>query len=110
MLVNISKLNRTEYFENEKIIISFLIGDVISKLYVFIKDENGNIYDVLCKILPDINNQSFDKSNEKIKFFVIDKIDEWANKQAKHEKLINDNMKKRKYINENELKKLFDFF
>jgi hypothetical protein len=110
MSVNISKLKRSKVFENEKIKISFSTGEVSDSLSVYIKDENGKNHHILWEILPDRCHQNFDKSNDKIRAFVKDKIDEWVNEEEESERLRNEAIKNRKHREENELRKLTDSF
>ena len=110
MSVNISKLKREKTFENEKIKISFSTGDVSAALSVYLKDENGKNHHILWEISPDRCHQNFDKSNEKIRAFVQDKIDNWVNEEEEAEKLRNEAIQKRKHREENELRKLTDSF
>lgn len=110
MSVNISKLKRSKVFENEKIKISFSTGDVSDSLSIYIKDENGKSHHILWEISPDRCLQNFDKANEKIREFVKDKIDEWANEEDEAEKLRLETIKNREHREENELWKLMDAF
>ena len=110
MSVDISKLKRSKVFENEKIKISFSTGEVSDALSVYIKDENGKNHHILWKISPDRCHQNFDKSNEKIRAFVKDKINEWVNEEEEVERLRNDAIQNRKHREENELRKLTDSF
>lgn len=110
MSVNISKLKRSKVFENEKIKISFSTGEVSDSLSVYIKDENGKNHHILWKISPDRCHQNFDKSNEKIRAFVQDKIDKWVNEEEEAERLRNEAIQNRKHREENELRKLMDSF
>jgi predicted transcriptional regulator len=110
MSVNISKLKRSKVFENEKIKISFSTGEVGDSLSVYIKDENGKNHHILWEISPDRCYQNFDKSNEKIRAFVKDKIDEWVNEEEEVERLRNEAIQNRKHREENELRKLTDSF
>jgi hypothetical protein len=110
MSVNISKLKRGKTFENDKIKISFSTGDVSDALSVYIKDENGKNHHILWKISPDRCHQNFDKSNEKIRTFVQDKINEWGSEEEEAERLRHEAIQKRKHREENELRKLMDSF
>lgn len=110
MSVNISKLKRSKVFENENIKISFSTGEVSDALSVYIKDENGKNHHILWEISSDRCHQNFDKSNEKIRAFVKDKIDEWVNEEEEAERLRNEAIQKRKHREENELRKLTDSF
>ncbi len=110
MSVNISKLKRSNVFENEKIEISFSTGGVGDALSVYIKDENGKNHHILWVISPDRCHQSFDKANDKIRAFVKDKIDEWVNKEEEAERLRNEAIQNRKHREENDLRKLMDSF
>ena len=107
---NISKLKRDKVFENEKIKISFSIGDVADSLSVYIKDKNGKNHHILWEILPDRCNQNFDKTNEKIKKFLKSKIDEWVNEERELERLRKESIQKREQREKNELLKLIDSF
>jgi hypothetical protein len=110
MSVNISKLKRGKVFENDKIKISFSTGEVIDELSVYIKDENGKNHHIILEISPDRCHQNFDKSNEKIRAFVKNKIDEWVNEEEEAEILKNEAIKNRKHREENELRKLINSF
>lgn len=110
MSVNISKLKTSKVFENDKIKISFSTGDVSDSLSVYIKDENGKNHHILWEISPDRCHQNFDKSNEKIRSFVKDKIDEWVSEDEKSEKQRLEAIKNREHREENELRKLMDAF
>lgn len=110
MSVNISKLKRSNVFENEKIKISFSTGEVSDALSVYIKDENGKNHHILWQISPDRCHQNFDKANEKIRAFVKDKIDEWVNEEEEAERLRKEAIQNRKHREENELRKLMDSF
>lgn len=108
--VDISKLKREKVFENEKIKISFSIGQICDELSVYIKDECGKNHHILWKISPDRCQQSFDKANEKIRAFVQDKIDEWVAEDEEEEKLRNERIQNRKNMEEIELRNLIDSF
>ena len=110
MSVNISKLKRSNVFENEKIKISFSTGEVSNSLSVYIKDENGKSYLIIWEISPDRCHQNFDKANAKIRAFVRDKIDEWVNEEEESERLRNEAIQNRKRREENYLRKLMDSF
>jgi predicted transcriptional regulator len=110
MSVNISKLKRSKVFENEKIKISFSTGEISNALSVYIKDANGKNHHILWKISPDRCHQNFDKSNDKIRAFVKDKINEWVNEEEEAERLRNEAIQNRKHREENELRKLTDSF
>ena len=97
-------------FENDKIKISFSTGKVSDALSVHIKDENGNNHHILWEISPDRCHQNFDKSNEKIRAFVKDIINEWVNEEEEAERLRNEAIQDRKHREENELRKLTDSF
>lgn len=110
MSVNISKLKRSKVFENEKIKISFSTGDISDSLSVYIKDENGKKHHILWEISPDRCHQNFDKTNEKIRAFVKEKIDEWVNEEEEAERRRNEAIQNRRHREENELRKLIDAF
>lgn len=110
MGIDISKLKRGKYFENEKIKILFSIGMISESLSVYIKDEYGKNYHILWKISPDRNQQSFDKANMKIRAFVQDKINEWVNEEEEADRLREESIQNRKKMEENELRKLMDSF
>lgn len=110
MSVDISKLKRKKTFENDKIKISFSTGDITKSLCVFIKDESGKEHHILWEISPDRCRQNFDKTNEKIRAFVKDKIDKWVNEEEEAERLRNQAIQNRKHREENELRKLMDSF
>ena len=110
MSVNISKLKRSKVFENEKIKISFSIGDVSDSLSVYIKDENGKNHHILWEISPDRCHQNFDKANEKIRAFVKEKINEWVNEENEVERKRLEAIQNREHREENELRKLMDAF
>lgn len=111
MSVNILKLKgKNKVFENEKIKILFSTGQISKSLEVYIKDENGKNHHILWEIVPDRCHQNFDKTNNKIRDFVQDKIDEWVNEEEEAERLRNEAIQKRKHREENELRKLIDSF
>lgn len=110
MSVDISRLKRRKDFENEKIKISFSIGQISNSLSVYIKDEYGYIHHILWEILPDRNQQSFDKTNEKIRAFVQDKIDKWVKEEEEADRLREESIQNRKNMEENKLRKLMDSF
>lgn len=110
MSVDISKLTRSKVFENEKIEISFSIGQICDELSVDIKDEYGKKHHIIWKISPDRCQQSFDKANEKIRAFVQDKIDEWVKEEEEAERLRKESIQKIKNWEENNLRKLMDSF
>jgi predicted transcriptional regulator len=110
MSVNISKLKRSNGFENEKIKISFSAGDVSDALSVYIKDENGKNHHILWEISPDRCRQNFDKANDKIRAFVKDKINNWVSEEEDSERLRKESILKREHKEENELRKLTDSF
>lgn len=103
-------MNEQRRFENEKIRISFSIGDISKQLSVYLKDENGAKHHVLWEILPDRCNQNFDKTNEKIKTFVENKVAEWLKEEVELRRLREENEYKRKMEEENKLKGLIDSF
>lgn len=110
MSVDISKLKRGKVFENEKIIISFSIGEVSNLLSVYIKDGCGKNHRILWEHSPDRNQQSLDKVNEKIRTFVQDKINEWVKEEEEAERLRKESIQKIKNWEENNLRKLMDSF
>ena len=110
MSVNILKLKRSKVFENEKIKISFSTGEVSDELSVYIKDDNGKNHHILWEISPDKCYKNFDKANDKIRAFVIDKINEWVNEEEEVERLRNEAIKNRNDRKESELRKLMDSF
>lgn len=110
MSVNILKLKKGRVFENDTLKISFSTGDVSDSFSVYIKDENGKKHHILWEISPDRCHQNFDKTNEKIKVFVIDKIAEWVMDEEEAERLRKENIQKREHREENELRKLMDSF
>ena len=110
MSVDISKLKTSKEFENEKIKITFSIGQISDQLSVYIKDEYGKNHHILWEISPDRCYQSFNKANEKIMAFVQDKVDEWVNEEEEEERLRNELIQNRKNMEETELRKLMDSF
>ncbi len=110
MSVDISKLKREKVFENEKIKISFSIGQISDQLSVYIKDEYGKKHHIIWEISPDRCYQSFNKANEKIRAFVQDKIDEWVNEEEEEKRVRNELMQKRKKMEEAKLRNLMDSF
>lgn len=110
MSVNISKLKRKNKFENEKIKISFMPGEISNDLSVYIKDENGKSHHILWEISPDRCLQNFDKTNEKIKVFVESKITEWVNDYEESERLRKEAMQNESNNKDIELKKLMESF
>jgi hypothetical protein len=110
MSVNISELKKARVFEDEKLKISFSTGDVSNSFSVYIKDENGKNHHILWEISPDRCYQNFDKTNEKIKIFVRDKIAEWVRDEEEVERLRKEAIQKREHREENELRKLMDSF
>jgi predicted transcriptional regulator len=110
MSVNISKLKKERTFENEKIKISFSTGDVSNSFSVYIKDENGKNHHILWEISPDRCHQNFDKTNEKIKSFVKEKINEWVNEEEEAERKRNEAIQNRVHREENDLRKLMESF
>jgi len=110
MSVNISKLRKARVYEDEKLKISFSIGDVSNSFSVYIKDENGKNHHILWEISPDRCLQNFDKTNEKIKEFVKTKIAKWVSDEEEAERLRKESILKREHREENELSKLMDSF
>lgn len=110
MSVDISKLKRRNAFENEKIKITFSIGQIDVQLCVFIKDEYGKNHHIIWEISPDKCHQNFDKANEKIRTFVQDKIDEWVSEEEEAERVRNELIQNRKIMEEKELQNLMDSF
>ncbi|MFT6125781.1 MAG: hypothetical protein ACJAVA_000222 [Flavobacteriaceae bacterium] len=110
MSVNILKLKSKRVFENEKIKISFSTGDVSDSLSVYLIDGEGKQHHILWEISPDRCIQNFDKTNEKIKTFVKDKIDEWVSDEKETERLRKEAIQKREHREENKLTKLIDSF
>ena len=106
MAVNISKLKKEQFFKNEKIKIMFGTGDISNSLSVYLIDVDGKSHHILWEISPDRNFQNFDKSNDKIRSFVTDKINEWISIEEQAEVYIKEQIKKRENREENELKKL----
>ena len=96
-------------FENEKIKISFSTGSVSNDLSVYLIDTDGKSKHILWEIFPS-SHQNFDKTNEKIKSFVEDKIDEWISDEKSAEKLRQEAIQQRERKEEAELKKLIDSF
>ncbi|MGY0408715.1 MAG: hypothetical protein ACWIPJ_10250, partial [Polaribacter sp.] len=85
-------------------------GDVSDAFSVYLIDENSKQHHILWEISPDRCNQNFDKTNEKMKTFVEDKIDEWVNDEEKAERLRKEAIQKKEHREENELIKLMDSF
>lgn len=110
MAINTSNLKMDKFFENEKIKILFSIGSVSNSLEVYLKDENGKRHHVIWEISPDRSRQSFDKANDKIRYFVKNKIKEWMKEEKEIERLREEAIQKKKESEENELKKLIDSF
>lgn len=110
MSVDISKLKREKVFENEKIEISFSIGQCDDQLCVYIKDEYGKNHHIIWEISPDRCQQNFDKANEKIRAFVQDKINEWVNEEEEADRLRKESLQNRKIMEEKELQNLMDSF
>jgi len=110
MAVNISKLKTKRAFKNEKIKISFSTGDVSNVLSAYLIDVDGKEHHILWEISPDRCHQNFDKSNEKIRNFVTDKINEWVNDEEQSEILRKERIKERENRKENELNELADSF
>lgn len=110
MSVNISKLKKDRVFENDKLKISFSTGQVSDSFSVYIKDENSKTHHILWEISPDRCHQNFDKTNEKIKTFVRNKIVEWVRDEEESERLRKEAIQKREHREENELRKLMDSF
>ena len=110
MLENISKLKRDKVFENEKIEISFSTRNDSRTLSVYIKDENGENHHVLWEISLDRCRRNFDKTNDKIRAFVKDKIDNWVIEEEESERLRKESILKTEREEENEFRKLMDSF
>jgi len=62
------------------------------------------------KYLPTRCHQSFDKTNEKIKEFVKNKIAKWVSDEEEAERLRKELILKREHREKNELSKLIDSF
>lgn len=103
-------LKKERVFENDKIKISFSTGSVSDSLSVYIKDENGKNHHILWEISPDRCHQNFDKTNDKIKAFVKNKISEWVSDEEEAERIRKESIQKREHREENELRKLMDSF
>ena len=110
MSVNTLRLKKERVFEDEKIKISFSIGSVSNSFSVYIKDENGKNYHVLWEISPDRCHQNFDKTNEKIKTFILNKIDEWVADDEEAERLRKESIQKREHNEENKINRIMDSF
>jgi len=110
MTVNISKLKTKKSFKNEKIKISFSTEDVSDSLSVYLIDSDGKEHHILWQISPDRCHQNFDKSNEKIRNFVTDKVNEWVSEEEQSEILRKERIKEMENKKENELKELADSF
>ncbi len=87
-----------------------MTGEVSNDLSVFIKDENGKNHQVLWEISPDRCLQSFDKTNEKVKAFIENKIAEWVNDYEKSERLRKEAIQNESNNKDSELRKLMESF
>jgi|GEM_PF-4013367 len=108
--MEIFKLRRDKEFKNDKIKISYGTGDVSNQLSAYLYDSEGKSHHVYWNIHPDRCHQSFDKTNDKVKEFIIKIVKGWLEEQE-----IEDNKRleaeERRKISENDfVKSLMDNF
>ena len=77
-------LKRCREYEDDKISISYYIGEVISTLLVSLKDSQGGKHHMYWKTHP-YSPQSYDKLNSKVKMFVEEIVNKWLEEQMKVE-------------------------
>ena len=107
--MNISRLKKENVFVNAKIKICFSTGSISNQLSVYLFDANGNQNHILWEIHPS-SHQNFDKTNDKIKSFVQDKVYEWEREEQEDEKLRIKSIKERECREETELQELINSF
>lgn len=102
-------LKRDREYEDDKIRISYYIGEVSTALTVYLKDSQGGKHHVYWNIQP-YSPQSFSKINGKVKMFVEEIINKWLEEQMKEEVRIEEAQRKQKEKEEQKLQALMDNF
>lgn len=110
MAIDISKLREDHFFENDKIKIRFYGGTYYRRLSVHMKDEEGAEHHALEENLPDKADQNFDKTNQKVKDFIQNKIDEWVHDQERKDIMHDIFIRERELKEEKELTRLLYSF
>lgn len=77
-------LERDREYEDDKIRISYYIGEVSTALTVYLKDSQGGEHHMYWNARP-YSPQSFSKINGKVKMFVETIVDKWLEEQMKVE-------------------------
>jgi hypothetical protein len=84
--IEISELRYKKSYQDDKIEIIFSTGEVSNQLSVYLFDTHKKSHHVLWKISPDRCSQSFDKVNDKIRNFVIEKVEQWKEEEENERK------------------------
>lgn len=99
MSIDITKLKRARCYEDDKIKISFSVGSIDKMLSVYLYDSNKKRHKILWEISPR-SHQNFDKTNDKIKTFVLNVVKGWERDEEEEARV----------EKEKELKDLMDLF
>jgi len=102
-------LKRDREYEDNKIRISYYIGEVSTALTVYLKDSQGGEHHMYWNLRP-YSPQSFSKLNGKVKLFVETIVDKWLKEQMKEEERLKEAQRKQKEKEEQKLQALLDNF
>lgn len=108
--MNVFELRTDKKFKNNKIEIIYGTGQVSNALSVRLFDEDGNSHHVYWNIDNDRCQQSFDKTNKKVKDFIVSKVNEWIEEQRIQDKKILERKEKRLLSEQEKIKDLMDSF
>lgn len=108
--MEIFKLRRDKEFKNDKIKISYGTGDVSNQLSAYLYDSEGKSHHVYWNIYPDRCHQSFDKTNEKVKDFIMDVVNGWIKEQVDEDKIRHEAERRRKMSEKDSIQSLLDNF
>lgn len=108
--MNIFELRTDKKFKNSKIEIHYGTGQLGNSLSAYLFDEGGNSHHVYWNIQNDRCGQSFDKTNKKVKDFIINKVNEWIEEQRIQDKKALEQKEKRRLSEKEKIKSLMDSF
>lgn len=109
-VIRIFDLERDIEYKDEKIEISYRRGEVSNSLSAYLFDENGKKHHVYWNIDRDRCHQSFDKTNKKVKDFIMSKVQEWLGEQREVEERRRRAKESRKQSYKEKIKSLMDNF
>lgn len=108
--MNIFKLRRDKEYKNDKIKIYYSTDEVSNQLSAYLYDSDGKAHHVYWNISPDRCGQSFDKTNEKVKSFILGVVEGWLKEQEISDKKRIEIEEQKKKSDDDFLKSLNDNF